>query len=91
MRRALDLLYTASGAFAAVCLAGIAVLMLAQAVGREFGLLIRGSDDITAWLLEAHARDPSVMAALRAGWPEFGDARVFVPAPAMPVDLPRAD
>ena len=29
---------------------------------------------ITAWLLEAHAEDPAVMAALRAGWPEFGDA-----------------
>lgn len=55
MRRALDLLYTASGAFAAVCLAGIAVLMLAQAVGREFGLLIRGSDDITAWLCASSA------------------------------------
>lgn len=48
-------------------------------------------DDIAAWLLEAHARDPSVMAALRAGWPEFGDARVFVPAPPMPLDLPQAD
>jgi len=55
MRRALDLLYSASGAFAALCLAGIALLMLAQAVGREFGLLIRGSDDITAWLCAASA------------------------------------
>lgn len=55
MRRALDLLYSASGALAALCLAGIAVLMLAQAVGREFGLLIRGSDDITAWLCAASA------------------------------------
>jgi len=55
VRRALDFLYTASGAFAAICLAGIAVLMLAQAVGREFGLLIRGSDDITSWLCAASA------------------------------------
>ena len=55
MRRALDLLYTASGALAALCLAGIAVLMLAQAIGREFGILIRGSDDITAWLCAASA------------------------------------
>ncbi len=47
--------------------------------------------DIAAWLLEAHARDPSVMAALRAGWPEFGDARAFVTAPPMPLDLPQAD
>lgn len=55
MRRFLDRLYWASGAFAAVCLAGICVLMLAQALGREFGLLIRGADDITAWLCAASA------------------------------------
>src|SRR5262245_50338589 len=29
--------------------------MLAQAAGREFGLLIRGADDITAWLCAAAA------------------------------------
>ena len=55
MRRALDLLYDASGAFAAICLAGICVLMLGQAFGREIGLLIRGADDITAWLTAASA------------------------------------
>lgn len=55
MRRFLDRLYHASGALAAVCLAGICVLMLAQAGGREFGLLIRGADDITAWLCAAAA------------------------------------
>ena len=55
MRRFLDRLYLASGAFAALCLAGICVLMLAQAAGREFGLLIRGADDITAWLCAASA------------------------------------
>jgi TRAP-type C4-dicarboxylate transport system permease small subunit len=55
LRRFLDRLYTASGAFAALCLAGICVLMLAQAGGREFGLLIRGADDITAWLCAASA------------------------------------
>lgn len=35
---------------------------------------------IAAWLLDAHREDPAVMVALRAGWPEFGDATVFVPA-----------
>jgi TRAP-type C4-dicarboxylate transport system permease small subunit len=55
MRRALDFLYDASGAFAAACLAGICALMLAQAFGREVGLLIRGADDITAWLTAASA------------------------------------
>lgn len=53
LRRSLDSLYALSGAFAAVCLAAIAVLMLTQAFGREFGLLIRGADDITAWLCAA--------------------------------------
>ena len=55
MRRFLDRLYSASGALAAVCLASICALMLAQAAGREFGLLIRGADDITAWLCAASA------------------------------------
>jgi TRAP-type C4-dicarboxylate transport system permease small subunit len=55
VRRFLDRLYAASGAFAAICLASICVLMLAQAVGREFGLLIRGADDITSWLCAASA------------------------------------
>lgn len=55
MRRFLDRLYAASGAFAAVCLAGIAVVMLAQAGMREFGLLLRGADDIVAWLCAAAA------------------------------------
>ena len=49
-------------------------------------LLCRPAADVpcqqfAVWLLEAHDEAPSVMAALRAGWPEFGDATVFVPAP----------
>ena len=55
MRRALDSLYSVSGAAAAICLAGIGALMLLQAVAREFGILVRGSDDITAWLCAASA------------------------------------
>jgi TRAP-type C4-dicarboxylate transport system permease small subunit len=55
LRRFLDRLYQGSGAFAAVCLASICVLMLAQAAGREFGLLIRGADDMTSWLCAAAA------------------------------------
>jgi TRAP-type C4-dicarboxylate transport system permease small subunit len=55
LRRFLDRLYAASGAFAAVCLASIAVVMLAQAGMREFGLLLRGADDIVAWLCAASA------------------------------------
>ena len=55
MRRFLDRLYYASGALAALCMAAICVLMLAQAFGREAGILIRGADDITAWLCAASA------------------------------------
>jgi TRAP-type C4-dicarboxylate transport system permease small subunit len=55
MRRFLDRLYAASGALAALCLASIAVVMLAQAGMREFGLLLRGADDIVGWLCAASA------------------------------------
>ena len=55
MRRFLDRLYAASGALAALCLAGIALVMLAQAGMREFGLLLRGADDIVGWLCAATA------------------------------------
>ncbi|WP_372018338.1 phosphate/phosphite/phosphonate ABC transporter substrate-binding protein [Pseudoxanthomonas sp. 10H] len=46
-------------------------------------------DAIVGWLLEAHGRDPAVMAALRAGWPEFGDAEAFTLPP--PLGLPAAE
>jgi TRAP-type C4-dicarboxylate transport system permease small subunit len=55
LRRFLDRLYAASGALAAVCLASIALVMLAQAGMRELGLLFRGADDIVAWLCAASA------------------------------------
>jgi len=55
LRRFLDRLYAASGALAAVCLASIAVVMLAQAGMREFGMLLRGADDIVGWLCAASA------------------------------------
>ena len=55
MRRFLDRLYAASGALAALCLASICIVMLAQALGREAGVLVRGADDIVAWLCAASA------------------------------------
>jgi len=55
MRTVLDRLYIAGGVLAAICLAGICVLMLVQAVARELGFLVRGADDITAWLCAASA------------------------------------
>ena len=53
MRRFLDRLYAGSGVLAAVCVFGIFALMLAQAFGREAGILVRGADDIVAWLCAA--------------------------------------
>ena len=55
MRSALDRLYAASGALAAVCLAAVCVVMLAQSLGREAGFFFRGADDLTAWLTAAAA------------------------------------
>lgn len=55
MRRWLDSLYDFSGALAALSLAGIGVLMLGQAIGRELGVMLRGADDIAAWLCAASA------------------------------------
>ncbi len=55
LRRALDRLYLWSGGLAAVCMAATCVVMLAQVVGREVGVLLRGADDITAWLCAAAA------------------------------------
>ena len=53
MRRFLDRLYTGSGVLAALCVFGIFILMMAQALGREAGVLVRGADDIVAWLCAA--------------------------------------
>ena len=55
MRRFLDRLYAASGALAAACLAGIAAVMLLQAGMRAAGFLLRGADDMVAWLCAASA------------------------------------
>jgi TRAP-type C4-dicarboxylate transport system permease small subunit len=55
LRRFLDRLYAAAALLAAVCLAGLAVVMLLQAGMRELGLLFRGADDIVAWLCAGSA------------------------------------
>ena len=54
-RRFLDRLYDAAGVAAALAMVAICVLMIAQALGREAGILIRGADDIVAWLCAASA------------------------------------
>ena len=55
MRRFLDRLYLGAGVLAAAALAGICAVMLAQALGREAGILLPGADDIVAWLCAASA------------------------------------
>ena len=55
MRRFLDRLYDGAGVAAALAMAAICVLMLAQAAGREAGILIRGAEDMVAWLCAACA------------------------------------
>ncbi|MBV8031865.1 MAG: TRAP transporter small permease [Betaproteobacteria bacterium] len=55
MRRFLDRLYYGAGVLAALCLVAIFVVMMAQSLGREAGILVRGADDITAWLCAASA------------------------------------
>ena len=55
LRRALDRLYAFSGALAALSLAGVCAVMLAQSLGRGVGVLVRGADDITSWLTAAAA------------------------------------
>jgi TRAP-type C4-dicarboxylate transport system permease small subunit len=55
LRRFLDRLYTWSGALAALCVFGILIVMLAQAVGRSADILLSGAEDIVAWLCAAAA------------------------------------
>jgi len=80
MRRALDRLYDVSGALAAVCLAAICFLMLAQSFARELGLLLRGADDITGWLTAASAF--LALPLLAGGCPDKGSS----PPPPTSID-----
>lgn len=52
-RQTLDLAYKACGVLAAIALAMIAVLMLAQIVGRFFDVLVPGVNEASAFLLAA--------------------------------------
>ena len=53
MRPVLTKIYTASGAAAAVFLAGIAALITAQISARLMGMHLPASDDIAGWLMAA--------------------------------------
>jgi TRAP-type C4-dicarboxylate transport system permease small subunit len=53
VRRSLDALYRVSGVVAAICLALIAGLVVAQIVGRMVGVLVPGADDLAGYALVA--------------------------------------
>jgi TRAP-type C4-dicarboxylate transport system permease small subunit len=55
IRRALDALYLASGAVAALALLGIFALMMAQVVLRAFHVQLPGAEDLVAYLCVATA------------------------------------
>lgn len=50
MRRTLDWLYLAAAWLGAACVLSICVLMMTQAILRLSGDMLRGADDITAWV-----------------------------------------
>ena len=49
MRKALDVMYEASGALAALCLLAILVLMISQSFLRQFGISTAPVNDLVAW------------------------------------------
>jgi TRAP-type C4-dicarboxylate transport system permease small subunit len=53
LRRMLDGVYGAALALAATCLAAIAVLILAQVVGRWFGVLVPAAEELAGYLMAA--------------------------------------
>jgi TRAP-type C4-dicarboxylate transport system permease small subunit len=58
MRKALDSLYLFGGVLGAIALASIAAIIIAQVVGRQFGLTVLGADDLTAFSVAASATLP---------------------------------
>jgi TRAP-type C4-dicarboxylate transport system permease small subunit len=55
MRRALNSVFAAAGALAAVCVAAIFVLMIFASVGRLAGWRVGGVNDVVSWLTAAAA------------------------------------
>jgi len=53
MRKALDKIYTGAGIVAGACIVLITVMILAQIVGRWFGVIIPSTEDFSGYLLAA--------------------------------------
>lgn len=58
LRRALDALYLAGGVAGAVALAAIGAVIAAQVLARQFGGVVQGADDLTAFSVAASAALP---------------------------------
>ncbi len=53
MRKTLDRIYTGAGILAGACIVLITVMILAQIVGRWFGVIIPSTEDFSGYLLAA--------------------------------------
>ena len=53
MRKTLDRIYTGAGVFAGICILSITLMILAQIVGRWFGVIIPSTEDFSGYLLAA--------------------------------------
>jgi len=51
VRQALDRIYAGAGFLAGICIALIAVIILAQIVGRWFGIIVPSTEDFSSYLL----------------------------------------
>ncbi|PWS33975.1 TRAP transporter small permease [Falsiroseomonas bella] len=58
LRRGLDLLYLLGGIAGGVSLAAIGAIIAAQVIGRQFGLVFNGADDLTAFAVAGSALLP---------------------------------
>ena len=84
LRRVLDFAYKTCGVLAAIALASIAALMLAQIVGRFFRVMVPGVNEAAAFLLPT-ASFLALAYAFRAG----SHIRVSLVLHAMPVNVRR--
>ncbi|WP_440996546.1 TRAP transporter small permease [Arhodomonas sp. SL1] len=85
MRRALDLLYLSAGVAAALCLAAIAVLILAQTVGRVLGFSVPSANELAGFCVAA-----STFLALAHTLNHGGHIRVRVLIEHLPAGTARA-
>lgn len=97
IRTSLDRLYRLCGYIAAVLLAGIAVLILAQIVGRFFGILVPAANEMAGFFMAgstflalaysfrsgSHIRVTLVLSVMPAGLRRFFDILVLVAAAAL--------